>query len=497
MDSHSSPARMSVHADHTLPQPPPVPAQGVVPPGGHVVTDSHGIIQSADEVTATMLMLSQRDLNGQSLPAVLGPDNRVDLQTPLRQLEEGEPGLEWEITLAPGGRRSFPALLTVSALRQPSGRITSLHWMIRDISAWRRWAAGDQVLQAVSEHTCNGFSLRHSLSRMCEPLNRLLSYPLVQVAIREAETLALCAQAGTRRINVEQAGLDWTSDEQCRLESVLDSRTTLHLQETPDPADGTTREGGQYPSRLLVPLCAKDGAVGVLVVHGSHRETFDPGTIQWFEKLAGQMTYCIAMHQAMTVRREMEARIVHLAYHDSLTGLPNRLLFSDRFKQAIAHARRHGRGVGVLFIDLDHFKAINDSLGHETGDAVLKIVAGRLTHCMRATDTVARLSGDEFAVILQDVTCGQDAGHVARKVLESVRQTVTVDGQRLHTTASVGIAVYPFNATSPDVLLAQADRAMYRAKEQGGHSCQFFSDDLNTPDVGTAHLDNTQSRPGV
>jgi len=153
MDSHSSPARMSVHADHTLPQPLPLPAQGAVPLGGHVVTDFHGIIQSADEVASTMLMLSQQDLNGQSLPAVLGPDDRVDLQTPLRKLEEGAPGLEWEITLVPGGRRSFPALLTVSALRQPSGRITSLHWMIRDISAWQQWAAGDQVRQAVSGHT--------------------------------------------------------------------------------------------------------------------------------------------------------------------------------------------------------------------------------------------------------------------------------------------------------------------------------------------------------
>ncbi len=495
MDSHSSPARMAIQSDPTLPRTTLAPVQEAVPPGGHVVTDCHGIIQSADLVAATLL--SQRDLTGQTLPAVLVPDESDALQTPLRKLENGEPGLEWEMTLAPGGRRSFSALLTVFAVRDHSGRMTSLHWMIRDISAWKRWAVGDQVLQAVSEHAYSGVSLQHSVSRMCDSLIQLVSCPLVQVVTREAETMALCAQAGTR-LKVDQTSVAWTSDERRMLESVLDTRATLHLQEAPEPADGMTTEGGRYPSRLLVPLCVKDGAVGVLVVHGSHRETFDPCTIQWFEKLAGQMAYGIVIHRDMTVHREMEARIAHLAYHDSLTGLPNRMLFSDRFNQALAHARRHGRGVGVLFIDLDHFKAINDSLGHEAGDAVLKIVADRLARCIRATDTVARLSGDEFAVILQDVACGQDAGHVAHKVLESVRQPVTVNGQRIHTTASVGIAVYPFNATSPDVLIAQADRAMYRAKEQGGHGCQFFSDDMNTPGVGTAHLDRASpSRLGT
>ena len=419
---------MSVHSDQALPPAYLDPVQEDVPPGGHFVTDSHGVIQSADHVAATMMKLSQRDLAGQVLSDVLAPDDRAILHTHLRKIESGELGLEWEMTLAPGGR-SFSALLTLAALREPSGRIASLHWVIRDTSAWKRWAVSDRVLHTMSEHLRNGCSLRHVLSRLCEQLIQLLPYPLIQVAMREAGDIVLCAQAGASRMNGDQPRCEWTSDERCRLESVLDTRATFHLQEPPGPADRTTAEGGRYPSRLLVPFGASDGAVGVLVIHGMHHETFDLRTIQWFENVARQVTYYVTVHQDRMIREEREARISHLAHHDSLTDLPNRILFNDRLNQALAQARRHDRGVGVLFVDLDHFKAINDSLGHEAGDALLKIVADRLTRCVRATDTVARLSGDEFTVLLQDVHRTQDAWHVAHNVLDAIMQPAILGSQ--------------------------------------------------------------------
>ena len=444
-----------------------------MPPGGHVVTDSHGIIQLADQAAMDMMKVSQQDLIGCSLSDVLAPDDRATFQRQLRTLEQGEPGLEWEMTLAPKGLRSFPALLTISALREASGRMASVHWVIRDCSVWTRWVAGDRLLQALGEHILDGLLLPQILSRLCERLIQLFPCPLVRVAIRGTEDRFVCAQAGELCVNADQAYHEWTCDERREMESVLDTHATLHLHKERDWAEGTMPDAGRSPSRLLVPLCTRDRAVGVLVIYGAHRETFDVCTIQWFEKLAGRVTHFVAIHQDMTVHKETEARIFHLAHHDPLTGLPNRILFYDRLKQALAQARRHGRGVGVLFVDLDHFKAINDSLGHETGDALLKIVADRLTRCVRATDTVARLSGDEFTVILQDVDCGQDAEHVAHNILEAVRQPAMPGKHRVHATASVGIAMYPFNATDPDVLIAQADHAMYRAKEHGGHCCQF------------------------
>ncbi len=462
-----------------------------------MITDSRGMIQLADRAVTNMVNVSQRDLIGTFLPDVLAPDDRAAFQCQLRKLEEGETEREWDMTLAPKGLRSFSALLTISALREPPGRIVAVHWVIRDRSVWKRWVAGDQLLQALGDHVLDGLSLPHMLSWLCERLIQLFPCPLIRVATRGTGDTFACAYAGESRLNVDQACHEWTSDERRMLESVLDTHTTLHLQEEDERAEGMMPTSGRDPSRLLVPLCTRDRAVGVLVIHGAYRETFDACTIEWFESLARRVTHFIAIHQDMTVRKEMEARIFHLAHHDPLTGLPNRTLCYDRLKQALAQARRHARGVGVLFVDLDHLKAVNDSLGHEMGDALLKIVADRLMRCVRATDTVARLSGDEFIVILQDVDCGQDAGHVAHNVLNAVMQPAISGNQRIHVTASVGIAVYPFNATDPDVLIAQADHAMYRAKEQGGHCCQFFSDEMNVRPSERLIGGQSPARPGT
>ncbi len=194
----------------------------------------------------------------------------------------------------------------------------------------------------------------------------------------------------------------------------------------------------------------------------------------------GDITHFVAVHQDITTRKENEARIFHLAHHDPLTDLPNRVMFHDRLKQALAQAHRRGQSLAVLFLDLDHFKPINDSLGHDKGDDLLKEVASLLTHCVRETDTVSRLSGDEFTLVLQDLERGQDAGHVAQKILHAIAQPMKIGDQMVTTTASVGIAVYPFDATNPEALLAQADRAMYRAKEKGGNCYQFVSQEMNT-----------------
>ena len=288
------------------------------------------------------------------------------------------------------------------------------------------------------------------------------------------------AHAGDSRLRSDPSRL--TDEERRCVESVLDTRKTLHLQEECGrPDESSALVGGRpYPAQLLVPLHTRDLTFGVLALYGVHRDAFDSFTIQWIEQLARHMTIILSL--AM-VRKETEARIFHLAHHDPLTGLPNRLLFSDRLKQALAQAKRHGRGVGVLFVDLDHFKPINDSLGHETGDALLKIVADRLVSCVRRTDTIARLSGDEFTMVLQDLGRGQDAGHVAQKVLEAICRPATVGDRTIPITASVGIALYPFDATDPDALIAQADRAMYRAKEKGGHCCQFVSEEMKRKEV--------------
>ena len=193
----------------------------------------------------------------------------------------------------------------------------------------------------------------------------------------------------------------------------------------------------------------------------------------------GQVTNFVAILQDITDRKVAEARMVYRAHHDPLTDLPNRAMFQDRLTQALARAKRQGRLVSVMFVDLDEFKQINDEFGHGTGDALLKVVGTRLTQCVRATDTVARLSGDEFTLILQDLERLQDIHLVAHKILDLIVQPILLEGRSLSVKSSIGIAIYPLDATDPEGLLKHADRAMYKAKSRGGHCCQFASEGIN------------------
>ena len=178
-------------------------------------------------------------------------------------------------------------------------------------------------------------------------------------------------------------------------------------------------------------------------------------------------------------RKEAEQRIIQMATHDTLTGLPNRHLLQDRIEQALVHDTRHHRQMAVLFIDLDHFKTINDSLGHDIGDLLLKAVAERLLTCVRNEDTVARQGGDEFIVVLNSIAESLDAAKVAQKILDALAQPHHIHKNELHIGGSIGIAVFPDDGTSAEALLKNSDVAMYYAKENGRSNYQFFTDELN------------------
>lgn len=183
-------------------------------------------------------------------------------------------------------------------------------------------------------------------------------------------------------------------------------------------------------------------------------------------------------------RKQAEARIERLAYYDQLTGLCNRTLFLDRLDQALAEARRENHHLALMFLDLDHFKEINDTLGHDTGDALLVEVSKRMEACLRGNDTAARLGGDEFVVLLprldpeQEISATQ-AEAVAKKVLTALRRPYDLGGHQLPVSASVGIALYPVDASSTQELIQFADTAMYQAKDAGRDTIRFFSRELH------------------
>jgi diguanylate cyclase (GGDEF)-like protein len=170
----------------------------------------------------------------------------------------------------------------------------------------------------------------------------------------------------------------------------------------------------------------------------------------------------------------MEETVKWLAFHDGLTGLPNRRLFSDRLTMALAHVRRNRKKLGVMILDLDKFKHINDTLGHPVGDRLLRVVGERLTKMLRKEDTVARIGGDEFMLLLPEISRADDVILVAERILALFTEPVDVDGHELHVTTSIGFALYPENGEDGDSLIKNADIALYVAKDRGRNRYEGF-----------------------
>jgi diguanylate cyclase (GGDEF)-like protein/PAS domain S-box-containing protein len=188
----------------------------------------------------------------------------------------------------------------------------------------------------------------------------------------------------------------------------------------------------------------------------------------------GKATGAVIVFRDVSTARAMAAQMTHSAQHDFLTGLPNRMLLNDRVSQAIVLAPRHSKKVAVLFLDLDGFKHINDSLGHPTGDKLLQSIAKRLVSCVRSSDTVSRQGGDEFVVLLSEMEQAEDAAISALRILQAVAEVHTIDHHDLHVTTSIGLSVFPDDGKDAETLVKNADTAMYQAKENGRHSYQFF-----------------------
>lgn len=243
--------------------------------------------------------------------------------------------------------------------------------------------------------------------------------------------------------------------------------------------DGATRHEAANPAQRAI---GEDRTVGlatdcVLVRRDGFESPIEDSAAPIHNR-DGRVAGAVIVFHDVTQSRAMALKMTHLAQHDFLTGLPNRVLLTERVFQAIGLARRHHRQVALLFLDLDDFKNINDSLGHAIGDQLLVSVAHRLSACVRATDTVSRHGGDEFVILLAEIDRPQDAAHVAEKLLAALAAPQSIGGHELHVTPSIGISVYPDDGFDVDTVMQNADTAMYQAKANGRNNYQFFEAEM-------------------
>jgi diguanylate cyclase (GGDEF)-like protein/PAS domain S-box-containing protein len=255
--------------------------------------------------------------------------------------------------------------------------------------------------------------------------------------------------------------------------------------------DAATREAMQNPMTLAI---RENKTVGLtpncILVRRDGVEAAIEDSAAPIHDRRGQVTGAVIVFHDVSTARALSLKMSYLAQHDSLTDLPNRILFSDRLTEAIAMAHRYRRKLAVLYLDVDRFKHINDSLGHDIGDRLLQSMAARLHACVRSSDTVSRQGGDEFVVLLSEVTHVQDAAVSAEKILHTLRTPHRIDQHDLHLTVSIGIANYPDDGTEAEVLMRNADFAMYHAKENGRNNYQFFQPEMNVRAVERQSLEN-------
>jgi diguanylate cyclase (GGDEF)-like protein/PAS domain S-box-containing protein len=238
--------------------------------------------------------------------------------------------------------------------------------------------------------------------------------------------------------------------------------------------DGTTRQRTTSPAQRAI---SEERIVAlalgsVLIRRDGTEMAIEDSAAPIYNRLGKMAGAVIVFHDARQSGAVIQ-KMSHLAQHDFLTGLPNRVLLMDRLTHAIGMAKRHRKQVALLFLDLDHFKQINDAFGHAVGDHLLREVAADIVACVRATDTVSRHGGDEFVILLTEIEARQDTAQVAEKLLARFAQPRIIDGQELQVTLSIGISVYPENGLDADTLMRNADAAMYTTKENGRNSYQF------------------------
>ncbi|HWI15737.1 MAG TPA: EAL domain-containing protein [Burkholderiales bacterium] len=434
------------------------------------------------------------EATGQDIGILIPPELRDEVGRNRQVLSQGQMLKTYDtVRIAKDGRR-IPVSLTLSPIRDEAGRMTGNSLILRDISERRDaeqrierltrfYAALNETNEAIMRIT-----ERDALfERVCEIAVEKGQLALAWIGLVDWENASVraAAAAGAEVSYVSGACERITA---ARLQgdsptaaALRNNCAVIHNQAPPDAITPWREVSGQHGLRALavIPLVQSGNAIGALCLYAREWDYFDPELVLLLRKMADNVSFALDNFVREAQRRRAEQRVRHLAHHDVLTTLPNRSLLADRIEVALEQASRRGSQLALLFVDLDRFKLINDSLGHLVGDQALKIVAERLQRCVRASDTVGRHGGDEFLVVLPEIAHVEDAARVAEKIVAEVTGPYFVGEHELATGASVGIAIFPDNATDMVELLRNADAAMYAAKQAGRNCYRFYSESMN------------------
>jgi len=356
---------------------------------------------------------------------------------------------------------------------------------------------GREVLQILNEPG----DIQYSIQRVLAALKTRTGFEAVGIRLQDGDDFPYFAQKGfskdflmTENTLIERAAdgdvcrdKDGNINLECTCGQVISGKTNStnpyftqggscwsnDKADTPfqdtrlNPRDRCLHDG--FQSVALVPIRNQDKIVGLIQLNDRRKGSL---TLDMVELLEG-----IASHiGAALMRKQMEKKLEEMATHDFLTGLPNRVLLLDRFTIAAALAHRNKSRLAVMSLDLDKFKPINDILGHDAGDQVLKVISTRFTGIIRASDTLARVGGDEFTLVMLETRQVEDAAAIAQKILDSFTEPLSIDGHQLHSSISIGIAIYPEDAEDLEILTKKSDAAMYYSKGHGRNQFKFFGD---------------------
>ena len=382
--------------------------------------------------------------------------------------------LEWELRRKDGS--TFPARMIAKSV-SPTDNQKGTVWIVEDITVRKRAEAEMQRLlaeqQAITNNVMIGIVfLRDRKIVRCNPrFEQMFGYETAELIGKDTRMLFPSVDeyesAGARMYARLSTG-----------EAYINERQLLR------------KDGSLFWCKLVAkaidPMQPEEGTIGIyedITAARAARESLEASRAELKRAVAERTLELQVANERLQAeigdRWLAETRVQHLADHDPLTGLPNRRLLEDRLTQALAASQRNRKQTAVVFVDLDRFKSINDTLGHAAGDVVLKEVAERLMKQLRVVDTVCRMGGDEFVVILPEIKRASDAANVAAKILETMAQPFVAEGRELHITTSIGISVFPDDGRDAESLIRNADAAMYHAKGTGRANYQFFTEQMN------------------